>query len=59
LKRACPNGIDVDFENVGGDILNAVLERINVGTRLAICGLISRYNAQGPVPYPQISATCC
>jgi NADPH-dependent curcumin reductase len=52
LKRACPNGIDVDFENVGGDILNAVLERINVGTRLAICGLISRYNAQGPVPGP-------
>jgi NADPH-dependent curcumin reductase CurA len=52
LKRACPNGIDVDFENVGGDILSAVLERINVGARLAICGLISRYNVQGPVPGP-------
>ena len=52
LKRACPHGIDVGFENVGGDILSAVLERINVGARLAICGLISRYNAQGPVLGP-------
>jgi NADPH-dependent curcumin reductase CurA len=52
LKRACPNGIDVYFENVGGDILDAVLERINVGARVAVCGLISRYNATGPVPGP-------
>jgi len=52
LARACPNGIDVDFENVGGEILDAVLERINVGARVAVCGLISRYNATGPVPGP-------
>ncbi len=52
LGHECPNGIDVDFENVGGDILDAVLERINVGARVAVCGLISRYNAAGPVPGP-------
>lgn len=52
LKRDCPNGIDVYFENVGGDILDAVLEYINVGARVAVCGLISRYNATAPVPGP-------
>jgi NADPH-dependent curcumin reductase CurA len=52
LKRACPNGIDIDFENVGGDILDAVLERINLGARVVVCGLISRYNADGPVTGP-------
>jgi len=52
LKRACPNGIDIDFENVGGEILNAVLGQISVGARVVICGLISQYNAAGPVPGP-------
>ncbi len=52
LKRECSNGIDVDFENVGGNILDAVLERINLRARVAVCGLISRYNATGPVPGP-------
>ncbi len=52
LKRACPKGIDVDFENVGGEILNAVLGQINVGARVVLCGLISQYNASGPVPGP-------
>jgi NADPH-dependent curcumin reductase CurA len=52
LKGACPNGIDVDFENVGGDILDAILPRMNVFGRVALCGTISTYNASGPVPGP-------
>lgn len=52
LKRACPNGIDVYFENVGGSILDAVLAQINLGARISLCGLISQYNAEGPVPGP-------
>jgi NADPH-dependent curcumin reductase CurA len=52
LKRECPKGIDVDFENVGGAILDAVLANINLKARIALCGLISQYNADGPVPGP-------
>jgi NADPH-dependent curcumin reductase CurA len=52
LKRACPNGIDVDFENAGGVILDAVLANINLKARIALCGMISQYNATGPVPGP-------
>ena len=55
LKRACPNGIDIYFDNVGGDTLNAALTRINVGARVVICGAISQYNATeapaGPPAY--------
>jgi hypothetical protein len=52
LKRTCPNGIDIYFENVGGAILDAVLEHINLGARIPLCGLISQYNATEPVPGP-------
>ena len=52
LSRECPDGIDVDFENVGGEILDAVLARINQNARIVLCGLISTYNADGPVPGP-------
>ncbi len=52
LKAACPDGIDVDFENVGGDILDTVLAQMNFRGRVAICGLISAYNATSPVPGP-------
>jgi len=52
LKRACPNGIDVYFENVGGEILDAVLALINIGARISLCGLISQYNATERVPGP-------
>lgn len=45
LKAACPKGIDVNFENVGGDILDTVLMQMNVHGRVALCGLISSYNA--------------
>jgi hypothetical protein len=52
LKAACPDGIDVDFENVGGDIFDTVLAQMNFKGRVAICGLISAYNATSPVPGP-------
>jgi len=44
LKRATADGIDVDFENVGGEIMDAVFARLNVRARVALCGLISGYN---------------
>lgn len=45
LKAACPNGVDVYFENVGGRVLNAVLPLLNPFARVPVCGLISQYNA--------------
>lgn len=52
LKAACPDGIDVYFENVGGEILDAVLARMNRFGRIPVCGLISAYNATEPQPGP-------
>lgn len=52
LQEACPDGIDVDFENVGGHIFDCVLRLINFKARIALCGLISQYNAPEPVPGP-------
>ena len=52
LKRTCPDGIDVYFDNVGGETLNTVLRRINIGARIVICGAISQYNATEEVPGP-------
>ena len=52
LQECCPEGVDVYFDNVGGKILDAVLGRINKHARLVICGLISQYNAEEPVPGP-------
>ena len=52
LRGHCPEGIDVVFENVGGEILDASLTLINIGARISLCGLISQYNATGPVPGP-------
>jgi hypothetical protein len=48
LKAATPNGIDVYFDNVGGEILDTVLARMNPFSRLPVCGLISQYNATEP-----------
>ena len=45
LKAACPNGIDVYFENVGGIVLAAVLPLLNPNARIPLCGLVSQYNA--------------
>lgn len=52
LKAACPRGIDVDFENAGGEILEAVLDLMNLHGRVILCGMISQYGkdeaASGP-----------
>jgi len=48
LKAACPKGVDACFENVGGEILDTVLRLMNLRSRIAICGLISEYNATEP-----------
>ena len=48
LKEACPNGIDVYFDNVGGEVSDAVLPLIANGARLVICGQISMYNSDDP-----------
>jgi hypothetical protein len=53
LRQHCPNGIDVYFENVGGEILDAVLALINARARIALCGLISQYNEPVPPPGPR------
>jgi NADPH-dependent curcumin reductase CurA len=48
LKEACPKGVDAYFENVGGEILDTALRLMNVRSRVAVCGLISEYNATEP-----------
>jgi hypothetical protein len=47
LSRACPNGIDVYYENVGGKVFDAVLPLLNTSARVPVCGLVSGYNATG------------
>ena len=49
LSAACPKGIDVYFENVGGAVWQAVLPLLNNFARIPVCGLIAQYNASGPV----------
>ena len=53
LKTAAPDGIDVYFDNVGGEHLEAALATLNHGGRVAVCGAISAYNATEPVPGPR------
>jgi NADPH2:quinone reductase len=52
LDAATPDGIDVDFENVGGEIMDHILMRLNIGARIALCGMISQYNAAGGGRHP-------
>jgi NADPH-dependent curcumin reductase CurA len=52
LARACPDGIDIYFENVGGAVFDAVLPRLNVHARIPVCGLIAHYNDTGLPPGP-------
>jgi NADPH-dependent curcumin reductase CurA len=52
LKQHCPNGVDVYFDNVGGEILDLVLARINRKARIVISGAISQYNNTAPVKGP-------
>lgn len=49
LALATPNGIDLNFENVGGEIMDAILLRLNVGARVVLCGMIAAYNQFGSV----------
>jgi NADPH-dependent curcumin reductase len=47
LARATPDGVHVNFENVGGEIMDAVMRRMTLGARMVLCGLISSYNGDG------------
>ena len=53
LAASCPEGIDVYFDNVGGEILEAALSGINDRARIVVCGMISQYNAIEPPPGPR------
>ncbi len=52
LERCCPDGIDVYFDNVGGDMLQAMMERLAIGARVVLCGLMAQYNVEGMPPGP-------
>lgn len=53
IKKACPNGVDVFFDNVGGELFDAVLANINHKARMVICGQISEYNSDNPPTGPR------
>ncbi|MGI9236034.1 MAG: NADP-dependent oxidoreductase [Woeseiaceae bacterium] len=52
LDSSCPDGIDVYFDNVGGDTLQAVMERLALGARVVLCGLMAQYNSNEMPPGP-------
>ena len=52
IGETCPNRVDVYFDNVGGEILEAALDHLNMRARVVLCGGISAYNATEPVPGP-------
>lgn len=52
LRQTCPKGIDLYFDNVGGDLLNAALGRLAMRARVVLCGAIARYNDTEPAPGP-------
>ena len=54
LRKACPKGVDVNFENVGGAILDAVLALMNPFSRVVVCGLIAEYDATEPYGYKRL-----
>lgn len=53
IRQHCPNGVDVYFDNVGGDILDAALAHINLHARIVICGAISQYNDRANMKGPK------
>jgi NADPH-dependent curcumin reductase CurA len=53
LRDACPKGVDIYFENVGGPMLDAVLRLVNPFARIPLCGMISQYNLETPEPGPR------
>ncbi|MFC4024085.1 NADP-dependent oxidoreductase [Oceanobacillus longus] len=54
LKEKCPDGVDIYFDNVGGDISDAVMSLLNFHARIAVCGIISEYNNIKPSTGPRI-----
>jgi NADPH-dependent curcumin reductase CurA len=54
LSAACPHGVDVDFENVGGEVLDTALRVMNRHSRVVICGLIAEYSAKEPYGYERL-----
>ncbi len=52
LDRLCPEGVDINFENVGGAIMDAVYSRLRRNGRMVLCGMISGYNQEGPLAGP-------
>jgi hypothetical protein len=54
LRELCPDGVDVYFDNVGGDITDAVFPLLNVRARVAVCGQISQYNLEEPEMGPRL-----
>lgn len=53
LRAACPNGIDVYFDNVGGPLLETVLRYMNIRGRVVCCGVVSQYDTDHPAPGPR------
>lgn len=60
IRRECPNGVDYYFDNVGGDMLNTVMQQLAIGARVVLCGLMAQYNTDvippGPNPATIIKA---
>jgi NADPH-dependent curcumin reductase len=54
LRAACPSGIDVDFENVGGAVLDTALRLMNRHSRIVLCGLVAEYSAKEPYGYQRL-----
>lgn len=54
LRAACPDGIDVDFENVGGTVLDTALRLMNRHSRVVLCGLVAEYSAKEPYGYQRL-----
>ena len=52
LSRLAPNGVDINFENVGGEVMDAVIGHMNNFSRMPLCGMISTYNREGAIPGP-------